>query len=75
MTFAFSLLDIVDLFILVGVSELIDALVLDRGCIVEVVDEQIVNLRPRSALTDTDVERVSKIPSEILQCQGDLDCV
>ena len=60
MTFAFSLVDISwSLIFLVGSSELIDVFALDRGCVVEVVAEQVVNLRPRSALADTDVERLS----------------
>ena len=35
LTFAFAFLDMVDLVFLVGICELIGALVLDRGCIVE----------------------------------------
>ena len=59
MAFAFALLEIVDLLFLVLIVELIDAFCLDWSCVVEVVDEEVVNLRPCSALTDTDIQRLS----------------
>ena len=48
---------------------------LRRSCVTDVGDEKIVNLRPCSAFTDTDVQGLSKIAFVILKCQGDLDCV
>ena len=60
MTFAFVFLDIVDLIFLVGIGELIDDLGLDRTCIVEVVDESIVNLRRKDGVLTSEEVSITR---------------
>ena len=52
-----------------------DAFCVHWCCIVEVVDEKGMNLRPCSGVADTDIQRLSKAASDILKSKSDFDCV
>ena len=67
LTFAFAFLEGIDLGLL-WLIELIDGLEVYRNCIVEVVDQKCMNLRPCCGIADADIEGLSKVPFDILKC-------